>query len=101
MTWLSAHTALTILAVLQEPAAVAGLTRQEEQLLADVAQHLAEWQTNAADVPRSRYGTGWRFRQRTLALTEHPTVLTRLGGPFFLFHCKVTASGNLKDPDDS
>ncbi|WP_371643046.1 hypothetical protein [Streptomyces mirabilis] len=45
-------------------------------MLSALVQHLAEWATNPADVPRSRYGTGRRFRQQTLALIEHPTVLS-------------------------
>ncbi|MEV5355770.1 hypothetical protein [Streptomyces sp. NPDC052693] len=101
VTWLSPQTARTIVAVLQEPTATAVLTGQEAQLLTSVAQHLTEWDTNPAGVRHAQYGTGWRFRQRALALTEHPTALSRLGGPFFLFQCKVTALGALKDPDKS
>ncbi|AYN43275.1 hypothetical protein D9753_35305 [Streptomyces dangxiongensis] len=61
---------------------------------------MTEWEINPAGVPRARHGTGRRFRQRTLALSEHPAFLCRLGGPFFLFQCKVTALGALRDPNE-
>ncbi|MFI2031924.1 hypothetical protein [Streptomyces buecherae] len=101
LTWLSPQTTRTIMAVLQEPAATAVLSGQEAQLLSAVAQHLTEWDTNPAGVRHVQCGTGWRYRQRALALTDHPTILSRLGGPFFLFQCKVTSLGTLVDPDKS
>lgn len=101
VTWLSPQTTHTIIAVLREPASVAHLTAEETSVLSALAQHLAEWETNPESVPHSRYGTGWRYRQRALELTSHPTVLSRLGGPFHLFQCKVTVLGRLRDPDES
>ncbi|MFG2858625.1 hypothetical protein ACGFZ9_50270 [Streptomyces mirabilis] len=97
-TWLSAQTAHTIVAVLQDAPASPATTAQDGEMLSALVQHLAEWATNPADVPRSRYGTGRRFRQQTLALTEHPTVLSQLRGPFFLFQCKTTSTGQLVEP---
>ncbi|GAB2990615.1 hypothetical protein GCM10023080_065430 [Streptomyces pseudoechinosporeus] len=97
-TWLSAQTAHTIVAVLQEAPASPATTAQDSEMLSALVQHLAEWATNPADVPRSRYGTGWRFRQQALALTEQPTVLSQRGGPFFLYQCKITSTGQLVEP---
>ncbi|MFF2128714.1 hypothetical protein ACFVW1_25650 [Streptomyces olivochromogenes] len=98
ITWLSGQTAHTIVAVLQEAPASPATTAQDDELLSALVQHLAEWATNPADVPRSRYGTGWRFRQQALSLTEHPTVLSQLSGPFFLYQCKTTSTGQLVEP---
>ncbi|MGW2841883.1 hypothetical protein ACWCWD_29360 [Streptomyces sp. NPDC001493] len=98
VTWLSPQTVLTIIAVLQEPGSAVTLLEPEDQVLTTVTQHLAEWETNSSNVT-SLYGTGWRYRQRTLELTATPTVLSRAGGPFHLFQCKVTATGRLQDPD--
>ncbi|MFF8432473.1 hypothetical protein ACF07Y_46645 [Streptomyces sp. NPDC016566] len=97
-TWLSAQTAHTIVAVLQEAPASSATTGQDSEMLAALVQHLAEWATNPADVQSSRYGTGWRFRQQVLALTEHPTLLSQLGGPYFLYQCKTTQTGQLVEP---
>ncbi|MET9386267.1 hypothetical protein ABZY09_35715 [Streptomyces sp. NPDC002928] len=97
-TWLSTQTAHTIIAVLQEAPASTATTVQDAELLAALVQHLAEWETNPAAVPSPRYGTGWRFRQQVLALTKHPTVLSQLGGPFFLYQCKTTKTGQPVEP---
>jgi hypothetical protein len=97
-TWLSHQTAHTIIAVLQEAPASPATTPQDDEMLAALVQHVAEWATNPADVQSARYGTGWRFRQQVLALTEHPTVLSQLGGPFFLYQCKTTQAGQLVEP---
>ncbi|KUN58891.1 hypothetical protein AQJ46_42215 [Streptomyces canus] len=97
-TWLSAQTAHTIVAVLQEAVASPTTTVQDGEMLSALVQHLAEWATNPANVRSSRYGTGWRFRQQVLALTEYPTVLSQRGGPFFLYQCKTTKTGQLVEP---
>ncbi|MFG3517598.1 PHD finger domain-containing protein [Streptomyces bobili] len=97
-TWLSTQTVHTIVAVLQEASASPATTVKDVQVLAAVVQHLAEWATNPADLKPSRYGTGWRFRQQTLASTGHPTVLSQCGGPFFLYQCKITKTGQLVEP---
>ncbi|GGN41107.1 hypothetical protein [Streptomyces fuscichromogenes] len=97
-TWLSTQTVHTIVAVLREVPASPATTVQDEEALAALVQHLAEWETNPAAVPASRYGTGWCFRRQVLALTEHPTVLSQLGGPFFLYQCKTTQTGQLVEP---
>lgn len=97
-TWISTQTVHTIVAVLQEAPASPSTTAQDVGMLAALVQHLAEWETNPAGLQPSRYGTGWRFRQQTIALTEHPTVLSQLGGPFFLFQCKTTKTGQLVEP---
>ncbi|MEW2132013.1 hypothetical protein [Streptomyces sp. NPDC005435] len=99
IVWLAETTARTIVSVLQEPASRGTLSAPDDELLSSVVQHLAEWATNPAGVPHSRYGTGHRFRQRVLAVTENPTLLSRSGGPYFLFQCQVTRTGNLVDPD--
>ncbi|MEV6532795.1 hypothetical protein AB0M86_24940 [Streptomyces sp. NPDC051639] len=98
-TWLSAQTAHTIVAVLHEAPASPATTAQDADTLAALVQHLAEWATNPAAVPSSRYGTGWRYRRQLLSLTCHPTVLSRQGGPFHLFQCRVSATGQLVETD--
>lgn len=98
-TWLSAQTAHTIVAVLQEAPASPATTAQDAHTLAALVQHLAEWATNPAAVPSSPYGTGWRYRRQLLSLTCHPTVLSRQGGPFHLFQCRVSATGQLVETD--
>ncbi|MET8411129.1 hypothetical protein ABZV34_24010 [Streptomyces sp. NPDC005195] len=98
-TWLSAQTAHTIVAVLQEAPAAAATTASDSDTLAALVQHLAEWATNPAAVPSAQYGTGWRYRQKLLSLTTHPTVLSRQGGPFHLFQCRVSATGQLVETD--
>ncbi|MFM9499803.1 hypothetical protein ACKI1Q_40235 [Streptomyces galilaeus] len=97
-TWLSTQTVHTIVAVLQEAPATPATPVQDVQMLAAVVQHLAEWATNPANLKPSHYGTGWRFRQQTLAASAHPSVLSQRGGPFFLYQCKVTKTGGLVEP---
>jgi hypothetical protein len=98
VTWLSPQTAHTIVAVLQEAPVSPATTDQDAEMLTALVQHLDEWATNPAGLQSSQYGTGWRYRQRTLALTEHPTVLSQLGGPFFLYQCKISQTGELVEP---
>ncbi|WP_329296003.1 hypothetical protein [Streptomyces sp. NBC_01455] len=90
---MSAH---TIVAVLQEAPDSPATTAQDGDTLAALVQHLAEWATNPAAVPSSRYGTGWRYRRQLLSLTTHPTVLSRQGGPFHLFQYPVSATGTAR-----
>lgn len=97
-TWISTQTVHTIVAVLQEAPASPTMRAQDAGMLAALVQHLAEWETNPADLQPSRYGTGWRFRRQTIALTEHPTALSQLGGPFFLFQRRTTKTGQLMEP---
>jgi hypothetical protein len=94
-TWLSAQTAHTIIAVLQEAPDSPSTTPRDAETLEALVQHLAEWETNPAGVRRAQYGTGWRYRERVLQLTAHPTALSERGGPFHLFHCRVNPSGQL------
>jgi hypothetical protein len=98
-TWLSVPTAHTIVAVLREAPPSPRTTHQDGETLEALVQHLAEWETNPAGVRRAQYGTGWRYRQRVLELTEHPTVLSERGGPFHLFQCRVTPSGQLVEAE--
>lgn len=98
-TWLSAQTAHTVIAVLQEAPASPHTTLQDSETLEALVQHLAEWETNPAGVRRAQHGTGWRFRERVLQLTAHPTALSERGGPFHLFQCRVNPSGQLVETD--
>ncbi|MEU5632211.1 hypothetical protein ACH47C_23880 [Streptomyces rishiriensis] len=98
-TWLSAQTAHTIVAVLQEAPSSPVMTPQDGETLEALVQHLAEWETNPAGVRRAQYGTGWRYRQRVLQLTAHPTALSERGGPFHLFQCRVNPSGQLVETE--
>jgi hypothetical protein len=97
-TWLSAQTAHTIVAVLQEAPASPATTPQDSEMLRALAEHLAEWEMNPPGVQRRKYGTGWRYRQQVLTLTAHPTVLSERGGPFFLYQCRTTSTGALVEP---
>ncbi|MFG2463371.1 hypothetical protein ACGFWE_40850 [Streptomyces sp. NPDC048523] len=98
-TWLSAQTAHTIVAVLKEAPDSPDTTTRDGETLEALVQHLAEWETNPAGVRRSQYGTGWRYRQRVLQLTDHPTPLSERGGPFHLFQCRVNPSGQLVETE--
>jgi hypothetical protein len=98
-TWLSAQSAHTIVAVLQEAPASPSATLQGGVMLDALVQHLAEWETNPAGARGAQFGTGWRYRQRVLELTAHPTVLSERGGPFHLFQCRVNPSGQLVETE--
>ncbi|MGW0538558.1 hypothetical protein [Streptomyces sp. NPDC003032] len=96
--WLATQTAYTIVAVLHE-AAPDCTPAADSDVLRALVQHIAEWDTNSAQLKRSAYGTGIRYRQQILAATSHPTPLSVPGGPFYLFHCRVTRTGNLVEPE--
>ncbi|MEU0946939.1 hypothetical protein ABZ379_30000 [Streptomyces canus] len=98
-TWLSAQTVHTIVAVLKEAPASPSTTSWDGETLEALVQHLAEWETNPAAVRRAQHGTGWRYRQRVLQLTDHPTPLSERGGPFHLFQCRVNPSGQLVETE--
>lgn len=98
-TWLSAQTVHTIVAVLNEAPDSPSTTAQDAATLEALVQHLAEWETNPADVRQAQYGNGWRYRGRVLQLTAHPTALSERGGPFHLFQCRVSPSGQLVETE--
>lgn len=98
-TWLSAQSAHTMVAVLQEAPASASTTPRDGEMLGALVQHLAEWETNPAGVRPVQYGTGWRYRQRVLQLTGNPTALSERGGPFHLFQCPINPSGQFTEPE--
>ncbi|WP_052499833.1 hypothetical protein [Streptomyces vietnamensis] len=79
-TWVAFPTSVTILKALQ----TAETEGPDTCLLADVLQHVQEWDTNPQGVDHARYGTGVAYRQQVLARTTRPTFLSDLGGPFFL-----------------
>ncbi|MET9535746.1 hypothetical protein ABZY02_35215 [Streptomyces sp. NPDC006649] len=59
-------------------------TATECAVLDAVAQHLAEWRDNPQGLDQSRFDRRWKWRRAVLEQTEHPTVLSRRGGPFFV-----------------
>ncbi|MGY3341110.1 hypothetical protein ACVW0K_007303 [Streptomyces filamentosus] len=92
-TWIALPTSTTVLRALQfaEP------DGPDAILLGDVLQHVEEWDTNPQNVERRRYGTGVRFRQEVLRTTPRPTLLSRLGGPFFLHKAPDPAEGGTEE----
>ncbi|MFD9047827.1 hypothetical protein [Streptomyces zaomyceticus] len=79
-TWFAFPTGVTILKALQ----AAGTEGPDARLLADILQHIDEWDRNPQGVDHTRYGTGVAYRQQVLTRTSRPTFLSELGGPFFL-----------------
>ncbi|KUF17368.1 hypothetical protein [Streptomyces silvensis] len=99
VVWLATQAAHTIVAVLHEAATVERTAAKESEVLRALVQHLAEWNTNPGELKRSAYGTGFRYRQQTVAATAYPTTLSARGGPFYLFHCRITRTGTLVEAE--
>ncbi|MET9954456.1 hypothetical protein ABZ135_23335 [Streptomyces sp. NPDC006339] len=90
-TWIALPTSITILRTLR----AAGNDPADADLLEDILQHVADWDTNPCGIDHRRFGTGVRYRQEVLRLAPRTTFLSELGGPFYLHKANEQA-----EPDE-